>query len=140
VDAGHHVNACTRRLWRQAQLVLAITTTDDAAVMSCYAAIKQAVTEDRDAAVYVLVNRCERPKLAADVHRRLSEACRQFLGCPVTAAPSLPPHALAGETKPAVPRVWEAPDSPFGHAALWLGRFAIDVLAEHAPAAAVEAA
>ena len=112
----------------QARLALVVTTPDNQAVMHCYATLKLAADIDSDAEVRVVVNRCDRPHRGVDVHQRLSSACQRFLGCVVTAAPSLPCHTnKAGESSP--PRVWKSADSPFGHAVLWLGRAAIDVLA-----------
>jgi MinD-like ATPase involved in chromosome partitioning or flagellar assembly len=128
VDAGSGVTPWARRFWRQARLALVVTTPDDRAIMHCYATLKLAASIDSDAEVRIVVNRCDRPLTGVGVHQRLSSACQRFLGSAVTAAPSLPCHTnSAGRSAP--PRVWKSADSPFGHAVLWLGRAAIDVLA-----------
>ena len=129
VDAGSGVTPATRRFWRQARLVLVVTTTDDAAVMDCYGTIKLAASDELAADVRVLVNQCDDPSLAEAVMARISAACKRFLNRPVTAAPSLPRYVPKLGYHATAPRVWETPDSAFGHAALWLGRGAIDVLA-----------
>jgi MinD-like ATPase involved in chromosome partitioning or flagellar assembly len=132
VDAGNGVTPWTRRFWRHALLVLVATTTEDSAVMDCYATIKLALTDAADAEMRLLVNQCERPATAIDVHKRLSIACERFLGRQLAAAPALPRHA-SGDCRHGRPRVWEMPNSTFGHAVLWLGRSVIDVLASAQP-------
>lgn len=135
VDAGSGVTPSTRRFWRQSRLVLVVTTTENAAVMDCYATIKLAAGDASATDVRVVVNRCDRPATAAGVQQRLSLACARFLGRGVTATPALP--KLAGRDGEHLrPRVWESPDSPFGHAVQWLGRAAIDALASSPASAA----
>jgi len=135
LDTGSGLSPTIRRFWRQARLILVVTTPDDAAVMDCYAAIKFAAADDLEADIRVLVNRCDQIATAEKVIARISTACQRFLGRPVTAAPSLPPHFPKFEGLPKAPRVWETPDSLFGHAAHWLGRAAIDALATSTVAA-----
>ncbi len=82
--------------------------------------------------VRVLVNQCDSDTIAADdAHDALSMACERFLvvapwrhcqRCRGMASPAAPLQAR-------VPRVWESPNSAFGHAMLWLGRAVCDVLA-----------
>jgi flagellar biosynthesis protein FlhG len=130
VDAGSGAAPATRRLWRNARLVLAVTSVDDAAVIDSYAMLKQANIDALDAEIRVLVNQCDAPARAEDVYRRLSNASLRFLGQAVQAAPFVPSHPPA-HNGPGIarPRVWEAPDSPFGHAVLWLARAVMDMLA-----------
>ena len=52
VDAGSGLTPWTRRFWLRAQLVLLVTTTDDAAVMDAYAAIKLSVADATAAATF----------------------------------------------------------------------------------------
>jgi flagellar biosynthesis protein FlhG len=134
VDTGSGMTPWTRRFWRQAQMALVVTTTDDAAVMASYATIKLAAVDDSDADIRVLVNQCDKPALADEVLDRISAACQRFLGRPVAALPSLPRYSARFGNDTSLPRIWEAPDTCFGHAALWLGRAVIDVIA--APLAA----
>jgi flagellar biosynthesis protein FlhG len=132
IDAGAGLSRMARRLWLRATLVLLVTTSDDAAVMDAYAAMKRHVVGTRDAScenIRVLANRASSDREAADAHRRLANCCQRFLRQDVAAVPALPcwegrEDGSAGRH----PRVWEAPNSEFGHAALWLGRAVEDVL------------
>ncbi len=131
VDAGSGLTQWTRRFWQQARLVLLVTTADDAAIMDTYAAIKRARHERISADVRMLANQHDRDDVAEVVQRRLATACQQFLGCDLRHMPSLPLHGITGLASPGFsPRVWEAPDSPFGHAVLWLGRAVADALCD----------
>ena len=60
--------------------MLVVTTTDSAAIMECYAAIKVLVAPTRAARCYTLVNLTPRTRTAADVHARIAEACRRVSG------------------------------------------------------------
>jgi flagellar biosynthesis protein FlhG len=132
VDTGAGLSRTARRLWLRAQLVLLVTTSDDAAVMEAYAATKRHVTGAQDARcenVRLLVNKVESDRIADDAQRRLSHCCQRFLRQSVAALPALPrwdgrEDASVGQH----PRVWEGPNSKFGHAVLWLGRAIGDVL------------
>ncbi len=129
VDAGSGLTQWTRRFWQQAQLVLLVTTAEDAAIVDTYAVIKRAKQERITTDVRMLANQHERDDVAEGVQRRLETACQRFLGCDLRHVPSLPLHGIAGLANPGFsPRVWEAPDSPFGHAVLWLGHAVDDVL------------
>jgi flagellar biosynthesis protein FlhG len=123
VDAGHVLTASTRRLCMRGQLVALVTTTDDAAVLDAYAAMKRFSPDASRANVRLLINQAERDDIADGVGRRVDAACRQFLSLPLEALPSLPrgayDFAAGGCT---APRVWESPNSDFGRAVLWLGR------------------
>jgi flagellar biosynthesis protein FlhG len=130
VDVGSGVNAWTRRFWIRASLVIAVTTTDDAAVMSTYAAIKLSSVNGSAAAVRVLANQCDSDGAAVAVEQRLANACQRFLGRSLEALPSLPRHPRDEYSASCrEPRVWEAPNSPFGHGVLWLARAVSEVTA-----------
>ena len=135
IDTGAGLSAVARRLWLRAQLVLLVTNPDDAAVMDAYAAVKRHATGARDVMcenIRLLVNQSDSDRLAADAHRRLSDCCRRFLGCDVIALPPLPRHG-EDASEGLYPRVWDEPNSPFGHAALWLARAVSDSLAQKLP-------
>lgn len=131
VDTGAGLSRTARRLWLRAQLAMLVTTSDDAAVMDAYAAVKLHVMGARDAScanLRVLVNQAT-PRAAEDAHRRLTNCCQRFLRQSISCLPSLPRFADQNEAPACLhPRVWELPDSAFGHAALWLGRAVSDVL------------
>jgi MinD-like ATPase involved in chromosome partitioning or flagellar assembly len=130
VDTGSGVTPWTRRFWRRASLVLVVTTADPPAVMDSYATIKLAGAHQIDTEILCLVNRCHDPARTAEACQRLSAACQRFLARTVPAAPSLPLHAKPDDAAAVAPRVWESPDSPFGHAVLWLGRAVADTLSK----------
>jgi flagellar biosynthesis protein FlhG len=136
IDAGAGLSRLARRLWLRAQLVLLVTSGDDAAVMDAYAALKRHVAGARDAMcanVRLLVNQAESDRMAEDAQRRLANCCQQFLRQRVAAAPSLPRwEGCEDASVGSHPRVWEAPNSQFGHAVLWLGRSVEDALATSA--------
>jgi flagellar biosynthesis protein FlhG len=132
VDTGSGLSRTARRLWLRAHLALLVTTGDDAAVMDAYAAVKLHVMGARDAScdnLRVLVNQVESERAAADAVRRLTNCCQRFLRQSVTPLPAVPlfgDHEEAGVRLH--PRVWELPNSQFGHAVLWLGRAVGDVM------------
>lgn len=123
VDGGHANSSLVQRLWSRAKLVIVVTTPEDAAVLDCYAAIKQREADDAAAAVRLLVNRADNEWKARDAQARIAGACQKFLSRSLPALPALPRHCASEFVDTcAPPRVWEMPNSPFGHAMLWLGR------------------
>ncbi|MCI0491656.1 MAG: AAA family ATPase [Planctomycetes bacterium] len=130
VDTGSGLSPWTQRFWQRSRLVIVVTTSDDIAVMDTYAAIKLGIPDQVDADIRLLVNRSESDRLTARVEHRLETACQRFLRRTVSALPSLPAQGTTRERgfdqRP--PRVWESPDSPFGHATLWLGQAVSDLL------------
>ena len=129
LDAGRRVTLSSQRIWSRARLVVLVTTPDDAAVLDAYAAIKQSAAEAVPLPMRLLVNQAESDAAATDAQRRMEAACQRFLSRPLPVLPALPRH-LASEFlgAPSAPRVWEMPNTPFGHAALWLGRAVSDLL------------
>lgn len=134
IDTGAGLSPLARRLWLRAPLVLLVTTCDDAAVMDAYAAVKLHTTGAGDAScsnVRVLVNQPENDRAAENAHQRLSHCCRRFLRQSVAALPPLPRFDERENASEGLsPRVWESPNTRFGHAALWLGRAVCDVFEE----------
>jgi hypothetical protein len=140
VDTGAGLTRMARRLWLRAQLVVLVTTDDDAAVMDAYAAMKLHVIGARDAScenIRVLVNQVENDRVADKAHWRLANCCQRFLQQDVAALPALPRWECEDALRHAQgemasigrhPRVWESPHTEFGHAALWLGRAIGDLL------------
>jgi flagellar biosynthesis protein FlhG len=123
VDAGRGLTPWSRRFWLRARLNVLVTTADDAAVLDAYAMLKESAAETVGLPVRLLVNRADSDVEAVNAHRRLENACQRFLSKSIPALPALPrdlASELVGASMP--PRVWEMPDTPFGHAALWLGR------------------
>lgn len=123
VDGGNRNSPLVQRLWSRAKLVIAVTTPEDAAVLDCYAAIKRHAADDAGNRVCLLVNQAESDLVARRTQSRIESACRTFLSRSLPALPALPRHCAHEFIDAfAPPRVWEMPNSPFGHAVLWLGR------------------
>jgi len=80
VDAGQASSAMALTMWRAADLMLLVTTVDDASVMDTYAAIKILYTRKPSATVSTLVNAVPCCEDSDGVHARLARACRRFLG------------------------------------------------------------
>jgi flagellar biosynthesis protein FlhG len=133
VDVGSGVSPWWRRLWSHSALVLPVTTPDDVAVVDAYATIKHGLPDD-DVDLRVLVNECNDASSATDVQSRLAAACRRFLGRSIGRAPLLPRHAQLTDAGASAPLAWEAPATVFARNVHQLGRFAADVLAQHARA------
>jgi flagellar biosynthesis protein FlhG len=123
VDAGRGLTPWSRRFWLRSQLSVLVTTADDGAVLDAYATLKESAAEAVGLPVRLLVNRADSDIEAVNAHRRLENACQRFLSQSIPALPALPRHfasEFVGANLP--PRVWDMPNTPFGHAALWLGR------------------
>jgi flagellar biosynthesis protein FlhG len=127
VDVGSGASPWMRRFWLRAELVIVVTTTDDLALLDTYALIKQNIGDGIDAEIRVLASQCDSDAIAGEAYGRLTNACRQFLSHTVRALPALPRDLPAASSR-AIGRVWERPDSPFGHAVMWLGRAVGDVM------------
>lgn len=130
VDTGNALTPAAQRIWLRARLAILVTTAADAAVVDCYAAIKQCRRLAIDTNVRILANQCDSDRRTNSMHARFAAACQQFLSHSVRALPSLPACTVDPHCESlAEPRVWEAPDTPFGHAALWLGQAVDDIVA-----------
>ena len=96
VDAGNQPSEFTARLWSAADRVLLVTSPDAVAVMDTYALIKTLLSRHslRQSPTLV-VNQAENDSTAADVHRRIDQSCRRFLGVSVEFAGGVPSDANA---------------------------------------------
>lgn len=79
VDAGSGPTRTARQLWQAADMVLLVTTTEPASVMTTYGSIKALVSAGRSVPIFGLVNRAPRRSAARDTHSQLARACRRFL-------------------------------------------------------------
>jgi flagellar biosynthesis protein FlhG len=129
VDAGRGLTPWSRRFWSRAKLNVLVTTTNDAAVLDAYAVLKESAARAADLPVRLLVNQAASDAAADDVQRRLVNACQRFLSRSIPALPSLQGH-VANELAAlhSAPRIWETPNSAFGHAVLWLGRAVSEIV------------
>jgi flagellar biosynthesis protein FlhG len=129
VDAGRRLTPWSRRFWSAANLNVLVTTGEDGAVLDAYGVIKASVAESPKAPLRLLVNQAVNDAAASDAHLRIENACQRFLSRSVEALPALPKHATNQFSfGREAPRVWEIPNTPFGHAVLWLGRAVEEIL------------
>lgn len=95
IDAGRGMAPLSAPLWREATAMVVVTTPDAPAIMETYTSLKSNWEPEHSACVpQIFVNFAESDAIAADVHRRLNESCRKFLGCGVDFAGSAPEDAL----------------------------------------------
>ncbi|HEX3598501.1 MAG TPA: AAA family ATPase [Lacipirellulaceae bacterium] len=130
MDTGRGLTSWSRPFWSRAKLVVLVATPDATSVLDAYAAIKQNAVDGDQSPLRMLMNQTESDSAASDAQRSVEQACKQYLGRSVPALPALPRH-LANDfvAIDAAPRVWESPNTAFGHAALWLGRSVSELLA-----------
>jgi MinD-like ATPase involved in chromosome partitioning or flagellar assembly len=104
VDAGHQPTDLMARLWQAAHVVLLVTTPEAAAVMDTYALVKQLLSSRRLAQPPALVvGQATSAQEAADVHRRIDQSCRRFLGLAVAYAGHVPARSGGAGSPGAVP-------------------------------------
>ncbi len=105
LDIGAAPNELMQRLWREADLLVLVTTPDNVSVMDTYAVIK--TMGKSDAEMHVIVNRARGAPEAEDVYRRLAISCERFLALSLGmlgSTPEIPRSPDAGHTASA----WEA--------------------------------
>ncbi len=112
LDAGSGRTPFVRRCWQAADAVLLVTTPETAVIMESYSAIK-VLAADHAERVNLLVNFSRSEEAATEVHARIDQACRRFLGSDTQFAGSLPgdPHVPAAIAC-GVPLLVRTPDSP----------------------------
>jgi len=79
IDIGSSFGPIVNRFWDAADAVVMVTSPDAVAVMNCYAAIKSHIHAAQSTPVYLIVNRSNAEEWL-DVHRRVDQSCRKFLG------------------------------------------------------------
>lgn len=89
-DLGGELYPWTKALWRTAQCLLAVTTSDPAVLMDTYAVLKTLTTQAGLTRVRLVVNRVASEAEAKDVYERLSRTCLRFLALPVSLAGFFP--------------------------------------------------
>jgi len=96
LDVGSACDAVAHRFWQAADEVLLVTTPDPVAVLDAYAAVKTFWAGAGKTPVASLVNQSNDEAEAAEVHERLRQACRRFLGADLAQAGTAPAdNALA---------------------------------------------
>jgi len=104
VDAGNQPSGLTAQLWSAADTLLVTTSPDAVAVMDTYALIKTLLSRHslhRELAL--VVNQVVGEAAAVDVHRRIDQSCRRFLGLAVEFAGWLPSVSAVND------RQWSGP-------------------------------
>lgn len=115
IDAGHESHELAARLWAAAEQVLLVTSPDAVAVMDTYALVKTLLSrQGLVRPLELVVNQADSSSSAADVHRRIDQSCRRFLGLSPEFAGALPvepaaPAATRGQT----PLALLSPESPW---------------------------
>jgi flagellar biosynthesis protein FlhG len=104
VDAGSQPSELMAQLWGEAHTVMLVSSPDAVSVMDTYALVKTLLTRRTLARPPALViNKLGDSESAADVHRRIDQSCRRFLGLAVDFAAGLPDDASAGDWNAGAP-------------------------------------
>lgn len=91
IDAGNKVDPVTERFWQAADLVLLVTTSESAAIMDSYAAIKVLAPRDSAAVpICTLVNKTIDSSAAREAAARIQQASLRFLNLEVSSGPDIP--------------------------------------------------
>jgi len=92
VDAGNQPTELAARLWSIADELLLVTAPDVVAVMDTYALIKTLISRHTPhRSLSLVVNQSPDEATALDVHRRIDQSCRRFLGLAIGFCGSVPP-------------------------------------------------
>ena len=111
LDAGNTPNHMMRRFWQAADLNLVVTTGETPAILDTYAAIKVLCGDEKVRPIHVLVNQADSAAAADDVHHRLAQACRRFLGIELFHAGRLPhDRSILAAGRAAQPLAIASPD------------------------------
>ncbi len=129
VDAGNQPSELAARLWSAADRLLVVTSPDAVAVMDTYALIKTLLSrQSLRQSPALVVHQAADEAAAADVHRRIDQSCRRFLGLAIAFAGWLPldpkvklavmgAEALAPAVIDLVHRLHQLQQAPATHAA-----------------------
>jgi flagellar biosynthesis protein FlhG len=91
VDAGNQPSELAAQLWSAADRLIVVTSPDAVAVMDTYALIKTLLSrQSLRQSPTLVVNQAADEAAAADVHRRIDQSCRRFLGLAIEFAGWLP--------------------------------------------------
>ena len=102
IDVGSGPSQLVRDFWRSADAILVVTTAESQSIVDTYAAIKILAGES-PILPHTLVNRVDRSAEGQEVHLRIANASRRFLGIEPTSAgflPNDPSLALLAENDP----------------------------------------
>lgn len=92
IDAGNQPSELAASLWTIANRLLVVTSPEPATVMDTYAFIKTMLSGGKHPGwIGLVVNHTPDEQVAVDVHRRIDQSCRRFLGLPVQLGAAIPP-------------------------------------------------
>ena len=97
LDAGRGSPEVARRFWQAADDVLLIATPDSATVMDAYASFKSLLVDSVQSRLRLVVNQATDAVEAQDVHLRIDQSCRRFLGREVRLAGHVPADGTVAE-------------------------------------------
>lgn len=103
VDVGHGTPDVLGRFWHAADHVLLVSTPEPVSVLDTYATIKTLLTDELTCGLHLIVNRAAGEDEAHDVHRRIDQSSRRFLGRSIGALgyvpsdPAIPVAAQQGQ-------------------------------------------
>jgi flagellar biosynthesis protein FlhG len=112
IDCGHESHSLVSEFWSAAEQILLVTTPDAVAVMDSYSLVKTLLARQQvSRPVALVVNQAENDACAADVHRRVSQSCRRFLGVSPELAAALPsdPDAASAAVRVKLPLALQSP-------------------------------
>ena len=116
LDVGGGANDFIRRCCLAADDVLAVSTSDSQAIMDCYARIKSSYHGTGLAALWLVVNQSDHDA-AFNVHQRIDQSCKKFLGFRVENLGAVPHDTSVAESiARGLPFVLAAPSCPASRA------------------------
>jgi flagellar biosynthesis protein FlhG len=90
VDAGAGPGELAGRFWLAADQAILVTTADSVAIMDTYATIKVLASGGHAPPLRVAVNQVNETGAGQDVHGRIAQSCRRFLGLEAAGGPHVP--------------------------------------------------
>jgi flagellar biosynthesis protein FlhG len=114
IDCGHESHGLVAEFWSAAEHVLLVTSPDAVAVMDTYSLVKQLFARQQPTCeLSLIVNQAEDQASAADVHRRIDQSCRRFLGMSLDYSAALPnDNAAQAAARATTPLALRSPASP----------------------------
>lgn len=90
IDVGCATDDLAKRFCHSASEVLLLTTPDNIAVMDAYARVKIMLAGATEPSLQLVVNQARAVAQACDVHHRVDDSCRKFLGRSIEFAGHVP--------------------------------------------------
>jgi flagellar biosynthesis protein FlhG len=114
IDCGHESHHLVAEFWSAAEQVLLVTSPDAVAVMDTYSLVKHVLSRQPLAReLSLIVNQARDEASAADVHRRVDQSCRRFLGVSLDYSAALPLDvATRDAAQGSMPLALRLPESP----------------------------